>query len=73
MNTSTKIIMRLQDDLYSSDNYSITETYDKYYESLDKNQSKIVVTDAINKILDQDYSAECEFGDTTFTLTTKAY
>lgn len=72
MDTSTKIIMRLQDDLYSSENYSITETYEKYYESLDGKQSKIVVTDAINKILDQDFNAECQFNETTFTLSTKA-
>ena len=72
MDTSTKIIMRLQDDLYSSDNYSITETYDKYYESLDGKQSKIIVTDAINKILDQDANSECQFNETTFTLSTKA-
>lgn len=37
MDTNTQILMHIQDDLYSSDNYSITETYDKYYESLDKN------------------------------------
>ena len=72
MDTSTKIIMRLQDDLYSSDKYSITETYDKYYESLDKNQSRIVVTDAIKRILDCDSNAECQFNETTFTLSTKA-
>ena len=72
MDTSTKIIMRLQDDLYSSDTYSITETYDKYYESLDKNQSRIVVTDAIKRILDCDSNAKCQCNETTFTLSTNA-
>ena len=33
MNTSSKIEMKILDDLYSSDNSSITRSYASYYET----------------------------------------
>jgi hypothetical protein len=45
--------------------------YSKYYESLDPEQSRTVVSDAIRKLLNENSDASCEFGDTTFILTTE--
>lgn len=43
--------------------------YSMYYESLDREQSRIVVSDAIRKITLTNPEVKCEFGEDTFTLT----
>lgn len=68
MDTTTEIMMRILDDLYSGNGTRLQGEYEKYYESLDQEQSKTVVTDAIKKILNEDKHANCEFGDTGFDL-----
>ena len=68
MDTTTEIMMRILDDLYGGNGTHLTGEYSKYYESLDLEQSKTVVTDAIRKILNEDKHANCEFGDTGFDL-----
>lgn len=40
MNNTDKIMMRLLTDLYSSENEQITESYQKYYDSISNEQSK---------------------------------
>ena len=68
MDTTSKIMMRILDDLYSGNGTSLEGDYMKYYESLDQEQSKIVVSNAIRKILNENTEASCEFGDTGFRL-----
>ena len=68
MDTKTKIMMRILDDLYSTGKNTLKGKYSKYYDSLDKEQPKIVVTDAIKQILNESKEAHCEFKDTTFEL-----
>lgn len=68
MDTTSKIMMRILDDLYSGNGTRLEGEYEKYYESLDAEQSKIVVTDAIRKLLNENLEAKCEFGETGFKL-----
>ena len=68
MDTTSKIMMRILDDLYSGNGTRLEGEYEKYYESLDAEQSKTVVTDAIKKLLNENSEAKCEFGETGFTL-----
>ena len=68
MDTTSKIMMRILDDLYSGNGTRLEGEYEKYYESLDAEQSKTVVTDAIKKLLKENSEAKCEFGETGFTL-----
>ena len=68
MDTTSKIMMRILDDLYSGNGTRLEGEYEKYYESLDAEQSKTVVTDAIKKLLNENSEARCEFGETGFTL-----
>ncbi len=68
MDTTTEIMMRILDDLYGGNRTHLTGEYSKYYESLDPEQSKIVVTDAIKKIMNEDSHANCDFGNTEFNL-----
>ena len=68
MDTTSKIMMRILDDLYSGNGTSLEADYMKYYESLDQEQSKIVVSNAIRKILNENTESRCEFGDTGFRL-----
>lgn len=71
MDTTSKIMMCILDDLYSGNGTRLEAEYSKYYESLDPEQSKTVVTDALKKLLNENSDASCDFGDTTFTLTTE--
>ena len=41
MNNTDKIMMRLLTDLYSSENEQITESYQKYYDSISNEQATI--------------------------------
>ena len=68
MDTTSKIMMRILDDLYSGNGTRLEGEYEKYYESLDAEQSKTVVTDAIRKLLNENSEASCEFGETGFVL-----
>ena len=68
MDTTSKIMMRILDDLYSGNGTRLEGEYEKYYESLDAEQSKTVVTDAIKKLLKENTEASCEFGETGFKL-----
>ena len=68
MDTTSKIMMRILDDLYSGNGTRLEGEYEKYYESLDAEQSKIVVTDAIRKLLNENLEAKSEFGETGFKL-----
>lgn len=68
MDTTSEIMMKLLDDLYSGDENKLTAPYSKYYDSLDTEQSKEVVKGAINRILNENANTRCEFGDDTFTL-----
>ena len=68
MDTTGKIMMRILDDLYSGNGTRLEGEYDKYYESLDPEQSKTVVTDAIKKLLKENSEASCEFGESGFKL-----
>ena len=68
MDTTSKIMMRILDDLYSGNGTRLEGEYEKYYESLDAEQSKTVVTDAIKKLLNENSEARCEFGEIGFTL-----
>lgn len=68
MDTTSKIMMRILDDLYSGNGTRLEGEYEKYYESLDAEQSKTVVTDAIRKLLNENAEAKCEFGESTFIL-----
>ena len=47
MDTKTKIMMRILDDLYSTGKNTLKGKYSKYYESLDREQPRIVVSSAI--------------------------
>lgn len=70
MDTTSEIMMRLLSDLCSGNDNTLKGKYSTYYESLDKTQPKIVVSAAINKLLDENKGkSSCKFGDTTFTLT----
>ena len=70
MDTTSEIMMRLLSDLCSGKGNTLKGKYAKYYESLDKSQPKIVVSAAINKILDENKgNSSCEFGENEFTLT----
>jgi hypothetical protein len=68
MDTTSKIMMRILEDLYSGNGTIIEGEYEKYYESLDAGQSKTVVTDAIRKLLNENAGAKCDFGETGFKL-----
>ena len=68
MDTTSKIMMRILDDLYSGNGTRLEGEYENYYESLDAEQSKTVVTDAIKKLLNENSEAKCEFGETGFKL-----
>jgi hypothetical protein len=68
MDTTSKIMMRILDDLYSGNGTRLEGEYENYYESLDAEQSKTVVTDAIRKLLKENAEASCEFGETGFKL-----
>lgn len=69
MDTTSEIMMRLLSDLCSGDSNTLKGKYSKYYESLDKSQPKIVVSAAIQKILDENKGkSSCQFGDEDFTL-----
>ena len=68
MDTTSKIMMHILDDLYLGDGTRLEGEYSKYYESLDQEQSRAVVTDAIKKLLKENSDATCDFGETTFTL-----
>lgn len=69
MDTTSEIMMRLLEDLYSDDERtSLTAPYSKYYDSLIAEQSKIVVSDAIKRLLNENKSAKCQFGEDEFTL-----
>ena len=68
MDTKTKIMMRILDDLYSTGKNTLKGKYSKYYESLDRDQPKIVVSDAIKQILSESKEAHCDFNETTFEL-----
>lgn len=68
MDTTSKIMMRILDDLYSGNGTCLEGEYEKYYESLDPEQSKTVVTDAIKKLLKENSEATCEFGESGFKL-----
>lgn len=63
--------MKLLDDLYSSENCTITKPYSMYYESLDGEQSKVVVSAAIDKITSSSKDVGCDLGESEFTLYTK--
>lgn len=70
MDTTSEIMMRLLEDLYSDDQHTtLTAPYTKYYDSLVVEQSKEVVSGALKKILHENDNAKCEFGEDTFTLT----
>lgn len=72
MNTTSKIEMKILDDLYSSDNSSITKSYTCYYETTTQEQSKIVVEDVLKNLMKTNPGAlECVFDESTFTLTSK--
>ena len=72
MNTSSKIEMKILDDLYSSDNSSITRSYVSYYETTTQEQSRIVVEDVLkNLIKTNPGTLECVFDENPFTLTSK--
>ena len=68
MDTTSEIMMRLLNDLYSGDENRLTAPYSRYYDSLDASQSKEVVSGALNRILLENTNARCEFGEDTFTL-----
>lgn len=69
MDTTSEIMMRLLEDLYSNDERTtLTAPYSKYYDSLIAEQSKIVVSDAIKRLLNENKSAKCQFGEDEFTL-----
>ena len=67
MDTTTAIMMLILEDLGETKNNQLTRKYSTYYESLDEDQSKTVVSNALNKIV-KDNNATCEFGEDTFTL-----
>lgn len=69
MDTTTKIIMRILNDACQSENGILMANYASYYESLDANQSKTVVSDAIKKLVKENGNASCDFGEDSFTLT----
>lgn len=69
MDTTSEIMMRLLEDLYSDDERtSLTAPYSKYYDSLVAEQSKIVVSGAIKRLLNENKNAKCKFGEDEFTL-----
>jgi hypothetical protein len=71
MDTTSEIVMRLLEDLYSGEgdgNATITAEYSKYYDSLDSEQSKIVVSGAIKRLMNENNNVKCQFDDDTFTL-----
>ena len=69
MDTTTKIMLHIMDDLAFSVDNTIEAEYTRYYESLDKEQSKEVVKGAIKKILENGREkGHCEYGDTIFKL-----
>jgi len=68
MDTTTKIMMKILEDMYSNGKSSLHANYSDYYESLDETQPKIVVSDAIKKILSESSNATCEFGEDDFFL-----
>ena len=69
MDTTSEIMMRLLEDLYSDDEHTtLTAPYSKYYDSLIAEQSKIVVTGAIKRLLNENKNAKCQFGEEEFTL-----
>ena len=68
MDTTSEIAMRLLNDLFSNEDNKLNAQYSKYYESLDAFQSRVVVSGALMKILNENDNAKCEFGEDTFTL-----
>lgn len=69
MDTTTKIMLHIMDDLAFSEDNTLEAEYTRYYESLDPSQSKEVVSGAIRKILENGREkGHCEYGDTTFKL-----
>lgn len=72
MDTANKIMMRILDDLYSSDTGKICESYSKYYDSLSIEQSRCQVEEVIYKIVQESKGkVHCDCGIESFTLTTE--
>ena len=69
MDTTTRIKMKILEDLYSREQAELKAKYSKYYESLDKSQPKIVVTDVLNKLLKESGDKlKCYFNEDGFVL-----
>ena len=69
MDTTTKIMMKILDDLYSTPGNELTSEYAKYYESTAKGQPRIVVGDVLDKIAkDMGGKVVCEKREDDFTI-----
>ena len=67
MDQITATMMNILEDLAQTKDNVLEAEYVKYYDSLDKRQSKVVVEDAIRKIL-ADAKGNCDFGEDSFKL-----
>ena len=67
MNTTTKIINSIIEDLCFTPNQVMTTTYQRYYESLNSEESKKVVTEALREMV-KEGNVAAELGEDEFTV-----
>ena len=68
MDTTTKIMMAILEDFYGKDNGVLVESYQKYYEALNMEESRNVVKTALGRLQLENHNAKCELGEEQFRL-----
>ena len=68
MDTTTKIMMAILEDFYGKDNGVLVESYQKYYEALNMEESRNVVKTALGRLQLENQNAKCELGEEQFRL-----